>query len=106
MTAGKAMIRSDPKMLDYFIAASDYLASFVKKRSFNRHYLSSVHGNGGHGRGGRSYSGRGSWYRGGRGHGRGRGRGYKGNTIEVIELEAQNYSNNEWVQLTNEQKDK
>eukprot|EP00957_Ditylum_brightwellii_P081003 6161508-Ditylum_brightwellii.AAC.1 len=28
MTAGKAIIRSNPKMLDDFITASDYLASF------------------------------------------------------------------------------
>eukprot|EP00957_Ditylum_brightwellii_P092552 7047798-Ditylum_brightwellii.AAC.1 len=32
MTAGKAVIRSNTKMLDDFITASDYLASFVKKR--------------------------------------------------------------------------
>ena len=48
MTAGKAVIKSDPKMLDNFITASDYLASFVKKRPFNRHNLSSMYCNGGH----------------------------------------------------------
>eukprot|EP00957_Ditylum_brightwellii_P174474 13284270-Ditylum_brightwellii.AAC.1 len=65
-----------------------------------------MYGNGRRSRGRRGHSGRGSWHRGGRGHGHGCGHGSRGNTIEVIELEAQNYSNNEWTQLTNEQKDK
>eukprot|EP00957_Ditylum_brightwellii_P034291 2600606-Ditylum_brightwellii.AAC.1 len=106
MTARKAVIRSNPKMLDDFIAASDYLASFVKKRPFNRHNLSSMYDNGGRSRGGRGHGGCGSWHRGGKGHGCGHGFGSRGNPIEVIELEARNYSNNEWTQLTNEQKDK
>eukprot|EP00957_Ditylum_brightwellii_P187250 14261260-Ditylum_brightwellii.AAC.1 len=75
MTARKAVIRSDPKMLDDFTTASDYFASFVKKRPFNRSNLSSMYGNGGRSRGGRGHGGGGSWHRGGRGHGRGRGRG-------------------------------
>eukprot|EP00957_Ditylum_brightwellii_P109656 8363891-Ditylum_brightwellii.AAC.1 len=65
-----------------------------------------MYGNGGLSRGRRGHSERGSWHRGGRGHGCGRGCGSRGNLIEVIELEAWNYSSNEWTQLTNEQKDK
>eukprot|EP00957_Ditylum_brightwellii_P041610 3151286-Ditylum_brightwellii.AAC.1 len=75
MAAGKVLIKSDPKMLDSFITASDYLDSFVKKRLFNRYNLSSMYGNGGCSRGGRGHSGHGSWHRGGRGHGHGRGHG-------------------------------
>eukprot|EP00957_Ditylum_brightwellii_P165360 12590216-Ditylum_brightwellii.AAC.1 len=82
MTARKALIRSNPKMLDDFIRASDYLASFVKKRPFNRRNLSSMYDNGGRSRGGRGHGGRGSWHRGGRGHGCGRGHGSRGNPIE------------------------
>eukprot|EP00957_Ditylum_brightwellii_P130668 9968149-Ditylum_brightwellii.AAC.2 len=73
MTAGKAVIKSDPKMLDNFITASDYLAPFVKKRPFNRHNLSSMYCNGGHSRGRRGHCGCGKWHRGGRGCGRSSG---------------------------------
>eukprot|EP00957_Ditylum_brightwellii_P091399 6958867-Ditylum_brightwellii.AAC.2 len=89
-----------------YIKASDYLASFAKKKTFNMHYLSFVYGNGGCDRGGRGYDGRGSWYRGGRGHVQGCRHGTKGIPSKVIQLEAGNYSNNEWSQLTDEQKDK
>eukprot|EP00957_Ditylum_brightwellii_P091298 6952254-Ditylum_brightwellii.AAC.1 len=75
MTAGKAVIKSDPEMLDYFTTASDYLASFVKKRPFNRRNLSSMYGNSGHSRGRRGHGGHGSWHRGGRGCGHSCGHG-------------------------------
>eukprot|EP00957_Ditylum_brightwellii_P184562 14056393-Ditylum_brightwellii.AAC.1 len=70
--------------------ASDYFASFVKKKTLNRCNLSSMHGNGGHSRGRRWHGGRGSWYRGGRCCGC--GHGTRGNPIET--------------ELTDEQKDK
>eukprot|EP00957_Ditylum_brightwellii_P173049 13174985-Ditylum_brightwellii.AAC.1 len=63
MTVRKAVIKSDPKMLDDFITASNYLASFVKKRPFNRRNLSSMYGNDGRSRGGRGHGGHGSWHR-------------------------------------------
>eukprot|EP00957_Ditylum_brightwellii_P061699 4682148-Ditylum_brightwellii.AAC.1 len=106
MMARKVVLKSDPKMLDDFIMTSDYLASFVKKKVFNRHILSSMYGNCGRSRGGRGHNRHGSWYRSGRGYVCGCGHGTRGNPIEVIELEAQNYSNNEWTQLMDEQKDK
>eukprot|EP00957_Ditylum_brightwellii_P127755 9742850-Ditylum_brightwellii.AAC.1 len=62
-------------MLDDFITASDYLASFVKKRPFNRRSLPSMYGNGGCSRGRRGCSGHGNWYRGGRGCGHDHGHG-------------------------------